>query len=741
MNALSRFDQAAAAYEVDINLCRMCAPAPVPELILQAALEHAAAGWAVFPCKPDKRPYTAHGFKDASTDPHQIRRWWEQWPNALIGSPMGNNGVFCVDLDRKEGGGDGIASWPELGVAPDTLTDETPSTGRHLFFRSNEEVRSVPLDRIAPGIEIKGNGGYIILPPSRLADGRSYYRILDGDIAEAPSWLLEKIKGAVVRSKPPAATTSSMPPPNAEEVSAALQVIPSDDYQKWFRVGAALWSCIRAGTFSAEEGRQLFHQWSSTSAKYREAECERGWQPLEQMTDIGVGTIFFLANEANPAWRGALPRKRAEQAYARADELAVLPKVEYEMSRLEEANQLGIRVSVLDEMVEARRPINSEGEKGQGTAIVLDKIEPWTESVDGEPLLENIIKAIGRHVALSEPQKLATALWVLHAHALEKAEHSPRLHISSPVKRCGKTVLLQTVALLVPRRLATENMSSAALFRLIEMHQPTLLIDEVDAFLKENEDMRGLINAGHARGGQVVRLVGDHHDPRTFSVWGALALAGIGEVHPTIEDRSITISLRRRRKDEAVERLRSNRDHLALLARQIARWVEDNLNRISEDPDLPEELHDRAQDNWRSMIAIADAISPAAGTKARECACNLEREAEEDADSDAGVRLLKDVFAIVAEPSVSERVALTAEYILGKLLAMTDSPWPEWKRGKPMTTHSLARLLKPFHIKSKQIKPDNKKGYKRDEVKEAYARYCTAHEGEVVEVQEGEEPF
>ena len=110
--------------------------------VLQAALDYAANSWPVFPCRLNKSPFTLRGFKDATRDPNQIRAWWRWQPNAMVGVATGTaSGTFVVDLDRKPGKSDGIATWDDLIVkhsTPPTLSARTPSTGRHLFFRHRE---------------------------------------------------------------------------------------------------------------------------------------------------------------------------------------------------------------------------------------------------------------------------------------------------------------------------------------------------------------------------------------------------------------------------------------------------------------------------------------------------------------------------------------------------------------------------------------------------------------------------
>jgi hypothetical protein len=132
-----------------------------------------------------------------------------------------------------------------------------------------------------------------------------------------------------------------------------------------------------------------------------------------------------------------------------------------------------------------------------------------------------------------------------------------------------------------------------------------------DSFLAGNEELRGIINSGHCRANSaVLRTIElpDGHEVREFDVWGAVAIAAIGKLPATIEDGSIKAGLYRRRRDEEVERLRLDRlDEFVPIARRCARWAADHMAQLDRaDPLVPGELHDRAADNWRPLLAIAD---------------------------------------------------------------------------------------------------------------------------------------
>jgi predicted P-loop ATPase len=174
--------------------------------LLQIALEYARRGWHVFPCKPsDKAPHTASGFKDASTDPATIVQWWRTWPSAMIGVRMGAaSGVWALDPDapKEPGDPDGQANWRELqakyGACPPTHTHLTPGGGQHLLFpwRDDRPVTNGEGALKGLGINVRGEGGYIIAPPSINADGKAYEIAESLDyfnFAEAPDWLYDLI--------------------------------------------------------------------------------------------------------------------------------------------------------------------------------------------------------------------------------------------------------------------------------------------------------------------------------------------------------------------------------------------------------------------------------------------------------------------------------------------------------------------------------------------------------------------
>ena len=102
-------------------------------------------------------------------------------------------------------------------------------------------------------------------------------------------------------------------------------------------------------------------------------------------------------------------------------------------------------------------------------------------------------------------------------------------------------------------------MTAATVFRLVEAYRPSLLVDEADTFLRDAEELRGVLNSGHRKGGTVLRTVGDEHEVRAFATYSAVAIAMIGTLPDTLADRSVAIDLKRRLKTDKVQSFRINR--------------------------------------------------------------------------------------------------------------------------------------------------------------------------------------
>ena len=407
--------------------------------------------------------------------------------------------------------------------------------------------------------------------------------------------------------------------------------------------------------------------------------------------------------------------------------LAKLDPLSYGRARKDAAKQLGgISVSLLDAAVRAKRAelgLNDGDDGKQGRPIEFQEVEPWDQPVDGAQLLGALVDILSKYVVMTEHQKVAISLWILHAYLIDRSMISPRLAIRSPVKGCGKTTLLDVVARLLPRPLATANVSPSAIFRVISGHRPTLLIDEADTLFKDgDETLRGILNAGHRQGGTVLRSVGDEHEPRAFACYAATVIALIGQLPGTLADRSVDIVLARRRPNETITAFRLDRtESLDALARQIARWARDNGERIGvTDPQMPAGIYNRAADNWRPLLAIAEA---AGGDKWPEKARNaavalVGGEVDEVSRTEL---LLSDIRTIFTVLKLDE---ITSADLIERLCALTPRPWSEMGRPpKPMTQNKLARLLKPLAIPPELITDRRIAGYRLARFDEAFARY------------------
>ena len=426
------------------------------------------------------------------------------------------------------------------------------------------------------------------------------------------------------------------------------------------------------------------------------------------------------------------PRSETESDAAPLDEdaelerLAKLSLVEFDRARKAAAEKLGVRGSILDKLVALKRSelgLDTKEDGKQGRPIDFQEVEPWDQPVDGAQLLGALVEVLGDYVVMSEDQKVAIVLWILHAYLIDRSMISPRLSIRSPVKGCGKTTLLDVLTRLVPRPLATANVSPSAIFRVIAGHRPTLLIDEADTLFKDgDETLRGILNAGHRQGGTVLRSVGDEHEPRAFACYAATVIALIGQLPGTLADRSVDIVLARRRPNEAITAFRLDRtESLDTLARQITRWAKDNSERLGmTDPRMPPGIYNRAADNWRPLLAIAEAVGGDEWpVKARKAAVALVGgEVDEVSRTELLLSDIRTIFAVLKLDEIS------SADLIERLCAIVPRPWNEMGRPpKPMTQNKLARLLKPLAIAPELVTRERISGYQLARFEEAFARY------------------
>lgn len=426
----------------------------------------------------------------------------------------------------------------------------------------------------------------------------------------------------------------------------------------------------------------------------------------------------------------------AQDAAPTADDLevarlAALPSIDYGRARKAAAEKWGVPVGFVDAAVKGKQKEQAAKDDGQGTTITFEEIVPAYEPVDGEDLADRLTQLFQRFAVLPTHGEIVLVLWTFFTYCLDLFHIAPRLDLSSPEKRCGKTVTLRLLRQVAFRAVLASGISPAAIFRVIAAHKPTLLIDEMDTFIEANEELRGILNSGHTRdAATIIRCDGDTHEPKLFSTWAAYAFAHIGKIPDTLEDRSIRLPMRRKLPGEKVAALRQTgpaamalQAELGALVRQIARWIEDHKAKIAlANPSPIAGLDDRAMDNWMPLLSIAEVLGGTWPEQARKAALELSGQATIDNES-IKVELLRDVQSIFAENGFDRVASLE----LCNLLALLEErPWGTWKHGKPITQTQLAKLLKPFAVTSRTIRIDGQgtaRGYHREDFADAFERY------------------
>jgi hypothetical protein len=360
--------------------------------------------------------------------------------------------------------------------------------------------------------------------------------------------------------------------------------------------------------------------------------------------------------------------------------------------------------------------------------------------IDGAELLDDVMTFLSRFVVYpTHHARVAHALWVAHTWLMSCWESTPRIAFLSPEPGSGKSRALEVTEPLVPRPVHAVNTTSAYLFRKVADPggKPTILYDEIDTVFgpkaKENEDIRGMLNAGHRKGAKAGRCVvkGKAIETEELDAYCAVMLAGLDDLPDTLMSRSIVIRMQRRAPTEPVEpwRPRVNEPEAHALRARIEAWA-GSVNDAAADlwPEMPAGVEDRFADKWEALITVADLAGGHWPETARVAAVTDVTDSMQAHPHSIGVQLLQDIKIIFEQRDVKEKAQVErifTENVLTDLKGMEEAPWATIRRGEPINARSLAQRLGKYGIEPdlQRIGEETGRGYTRAQFADAWSRY------------------
>jgi len=406
---------------------------------------------------------------------------------------------------------------------------------------------------------------------------------------------------------------------------------------------------------------------------------------------------------------------------------ALLGNLEYSISRKKIAKKLGItQTSALDAAREKLLP-EEDVVGGQGEEVVFEDVKPWHEPVDTAELLNEMEQIFKRYVYFQRPEDSAIPpVWCMMTWNADKMDLFPYFGARSPEKECGKTTLLTIIKYLSYRALSAANVTSASVFRVIEMYEPTLIIDELDTFLMLDPQLVGVFNSGHSREmGYIIRTVGDEHEPRRFKTFGPKAYGMIGCAVDTFESRSIPVFLFPKVEEDGIQELDLKnpaiKESLTALARKLARWSKDNKEKVlAIEPDT-RGITNRTRDNWKPLLQIAEFAGRGWVQKIRNAAGMGDPTIQKNENR----QFLEDVRNIFHTRGVD---FIPTDVLLKDLWEQEESAWKHFgRRGDPINQKEAATILKLYHVTPQRglANGNRVRGYHVSQFREAFTRFLS----------------
>lgn len=603
---------------------------------LDAALYYAAQGWLVLPLhnpkdgqcscgNPEcgknaaKHPRTAHGLKDASRDPEQVRRWWRQWPDANIGILTGpESGIAVLDVDGQAGEESLTALIKQHGRPAETAKSATGGGGRHIIFKYPADGRlKNSTSKLGPKLDTRGDGGYIVAPPSVHISGRRYEWINDPistPLTEPPGWLIDILGRETAKA------------PTQDEAATADAVIEGGRNAHLTSLAGSMRKrgmsadAILAALKTENEKRcrppldeSEVAKIASSVARYQpdpeEAPVEQQMQALPEHIDFGVHMEAWRRLINTVARKSPVQQEQYIKAMAARFKLTI-PSIRKEVKAAEAAQKL--EPSVPAPLAEPEEldwciaqdyrgelmhygiwlPTGKDGKEGRMLYLVksdrsiedmsdypaerkpkdtkrwsVDMPTPYNVfafihgQVKDDPriLFQDIRQFIKRFMWYPDERTYGLlALWIMESYVFMAFDQVAYLAMIG-TKRAGKTRLLEILEMLCFNAALLTSVTDSYVFRSVEVDRTTFLIDEADQLKQQSKEgineRLEILRSGYRRSGSVGRIEGEERQRVDFSTYSMKAIANVSGLEDALEDRTIAVAVERKPDHVKVEKL------------------------------------------------------------------------------------------------------------------------------------------------------------------------------------------